>query len=228
MTLNRIKKIIKSLLRIHQKCDFWRKRQINKYIKLHDVAKLQIGCGPYPIKGWLNTDFELEKCKNGVIFLDAGKLFPIPDASFDYIYSEHLFEHLKYTQAKNMLQECFRILKPNGVLRIATPNLQFLVDLYLHPEKDINRSYIEFDAKRSYLPPHPVYAINRFHTTWGHQIIHDPESLTDLLEKAGFRDICRCEMSKSCHAHLNNVENHFKHLKYEYNLVQTMIFEAQR
>ena len=78
--------------------------------------------------------------------MDAGEPFPILDNTIDYVYSEHLFEHLTYKQAKNMLKESYRVLKENGVIRIATPNLQFLIDLYLHPEKDINKSYKSFKA----------------------------------------------------------------------------------
>ena len=34
-----------------------------------------------------------------------------------------------------MLEECFRVLKPGGVLRVGTPDLAFLVNLYREDEK---------------------------------------------------------------------------------------------
>lgn len=223
-----IKRAIRKALFSYRKTDGWRKREVNQYLRGHEVAKLQIGCGPYPLEGWLNTDIVTNLRKGSPIYMDAGKPFPIPDASFDYIYSEHLFEHLTYSQAMNMLKECHRILKPNGVLRIATPNLQFLVDLYLHPEKEVNKKYIEFNAERSGLPSSPIYAINYFHTTWGHKIIYDQVALSRFLEEVGFENICQCEMSKSVHAPLNDVEQHFKFLPYDLNLLETMIIEARR
>ena len=212
----------------YRKTNAWRKKVVCKYLSEHEVAKLQIGCGPYPLEGWLNTDILTNLHKGSPVYMDAGKPFPIPDASFDYVYSEHLSEHLTYCQAMNMLKECYRVLKPNGVLRIATPNLQFLVDLYLHPEKGINKEYIEFNAGRSGLPSLPVYTVNYFHTTWGHQIIYDPETLIRFLEEVGFKGVRQCEMSKSDHAALCDVEQHFKFLKYELNLLETMIVEAKR
>ena len=224
----KIKKAIRLLLFSYRKSAGWRKREVNKYLNNHKVAKLQIGCGPNPLEGWLNTDVSSTLRKGSPMFMDAGEPFPIPDASFDYVYSEHLFEHLTYQQASNMLRECFRILKPNGVIRIATPDLKFLVDLYEHPEKDINKVYIEFNAERSEMPSSPVFAVNYFHTSWGHKIVYDFETLSCFLTEVGFKDISLCEMSKSGHSVLNGVEQHFKFLPYDFNLLETMIVEARR
>lgn len=223
-----IKKFIRIVLLSYRKTNGWRRREVDKYLRGHEVAKLQIGCGPYPMEGWLNTDIMTNLRKGSPIYMDAGKPFPIPNASFDYVYSEHLFEHLTYSEATNMLKECYRILKPNGILRIATPNLQFLVDLYLHPEKELNKKYNELNAERSGMPSSPVYTVNYFHTTWGHKIIYDPMTLSRFLEDVGFKDICQCEMSKSSHEALNGVEQHFKSLQYDFNLLETMIVEARR
>lgn len=206
----------------------WRRKEVERYLSNHAVAKLQIGCGPYPLEGWLNTDLLTNYRKESPFFLDAGKPFPIPDASFDYVYSEHLFEHLTFLQANNMLKECYRILKPGGIIRIATPNLKFLVDLYDHPEKSINKAYLEHDAERSGMPFGPAYTISRFHTSWGHQIIYDPETLTHFLESVGFSNVRPCEVSLSDHEDLCGVEQHFKFLKPEFNLLETMILEACR
>lgn len=224
----KIKRAIRKVLFSYRKTDVWRKKEVGKYLNEHQVAKLQIGCGPYPLEGWLNTDILTNLHKGSPLYMDAGKLFPLPDASFDYVYSEHLFEHLTYQQASNMLKECYRVLKPGGIIRIATPNLKFLVDLYLHPEEGINKEYVKFNAERSGLPSLPVFTVNYFHTNWEHKIIYDPETLAWFLSKVGFKNICPCEMSKSSHAPLCNVEQHFNFLKYEYNLLETMILEAQR
>lgn len=225
---SRIKQAIRFVLFSHRKSDRWRKREVLEYLSSHEVAKLQIGCGPYPLEGWFNTDVLTNLRKGSPVYMDAGEPFPIPSSSFDYVYSEHLFEHLTYSQAANMLNECYRILKPNGVLRIATPNLQFLLDLYLHPEKELNKKYNEFNAERSGMPSSPVYTVSYFHTTWGHKIIYDQMTLSRFLEEVGFKDICQCEMSKSSHAPLNDVEQHFKSLPYDLNLLETMIVEARR
>jgi len=59
------------------------------------------------MSGWLNSDIE-PKLK-GILYLDATQDFPIEDNSFDYIFSEHMIEHITYNDAKRMISECFRI-----------------------------------------------------------------------------------------------------------------------
>lgn len=205
---------------------------INNYLTNHDIVKLQIGCGWNMLPDWLNTDADIDSCKWGATFLDAGKPFPLPDACMDYVFSEHLFEHLTYSQALNMLRECHRVLKPNGVIRIATPNLLFLLDLYQNPEKPINKRYVEWSAngggKTEKLPPTPVYIINKFHTHWGHQIVYDPDTLTELLRQNGFENICQCEIGQSKHEALKDVERHSNTMPEEFCTLETMILEAYK
>ena len=136
----------------------WRKMRIKRYLKSTKVPKLQIGCCKNVLKGWLNTDISL-RCLHG-IYLDAGKRFPFPDSSFNYVYSEHLFEHLNYQQGINMLKESYRILKPDGVIRIATPDFQFLLRLYEEPDNPIHKKYIEYSAKYGDIPTCFSNAVN--------------------------------------------------------------------
>ena len=209
----------------------WRKRLIRRYFAEHDIINLQIGCGPHLLPGWLNTDIAYKSCKAGALYLDAGKPFPFPDNSIDTIFSEHLFEHLKHEQAVNMLKECHRVLKPSGTIRIATPDFQFLTDLYLHPDTPINKGYIEWSAGGGgciKVTPTALYVINKFHTSWGHQIIYDQETLSALLKENGFQNIRSCEIGKSEVPALNNVESHFKHMPYEFYELETMILEADK
>lgn len=204
----------------------WRRWRIRKYLKSTEEPKLQIGCCKNVLKGWLNSDISL-RCLHG-IYLDAGKRFPLWDDSFSYVYSEHLFEHLTYNQGLNMLKESYRILKPGGVIRIATPDLQFLVGLYQNPEKPVHKQYIVFSAKQGGLPADAVYVINRFHTTWGHQIIYDKKTLSALLEQVGFKNVRFCEVGESQYMALTGIEGHFKELGVEFNRLETMVLEATK
>ena len=210
------------------KHDVRRKWRVNRFIRKHNVIKLQLGCWKNIKKGWLNTDKSISGCLGGAIYMDVRKRFLLPDESVDFVYSEHLIEHLTFPEVNNMLNECYRVMKRGGIIRIATPNLNFLVDLYLHPEKDINKRYVELAAKKGHLPQKPVYVINRFHTAWGHQIVYDYETLVELLKSCGFSDICRCGMSKSSSSELCDIEAHFNHMPYEFCCLETMILEAKK
>jgi predicted SAM-dependent methyltransferase len=139
-----------------------------------------------------------------------------------------MVEHLTFNQAQNMLKECYRVMKPGAVMRIATPDLRFLLGLYEDPEKPIHKAYMENSVKNLGMPPTPAYVISRFHTSWGHQIIYDRKTLTQALTEAGFKDITPCEMSESKHQALNDVERHFNFHPYEFIHLETMILEATK
>lgn len=205
---------------------------IQQYLAQESHPKLQIGCGPYRMPGWLNTDISVKACKAGAVYLNAAEAFPLPDNSFDYVYSEHLFEHLMHPHAVNMLKECHRILKDSGTIRIATPDFHFLVDLYLHPEKPENKRYIEWSANGGGytlpIPATPLNVVNKFHTAWGHQIIYSREVLSKLLEENGFGNVRVCEIGHSSKEELNNVESHFNSMPYEFYQLETMILEADK
>lgn len=209
--------------------DVSRRWRVKRYLREHRISKLQLGSGQNLLPGWLNTDKSVPDNWAGAIYIDVRERFPLPDESMDYVYSEHLFEHLNFIQAKNMLKECYRVMKPGGVIRLALPHIEFLLDLYQHPEKDINRRYIEWSAATDgRIPAMPVYVVNRFHTAWGHQIIYDFETLAALLTDFGFKDVIRCEVSKSSHPELCDIEGHFQVMPYDFACLETMIVEARK
>jgi SAM-dependent methyltransferase len=56
---------------------------------------------------------------------------PFPDETFDVVYHSHLLEHIDREGAPGFLQECLRVLKPGGLIRIVVPDLEFLTRRYL-------------------------------------------------------------------------------------------------
>lgn len=190
------------------------RRQVPIYMARENVLHcLHLGCGTNLIPGWLNTDI-LVPVRGEKIYLDATKPYPFADKSFDYIFSEHMFEHLSLKDATNMLLECRRVLKENGVLRITLPDMGFLLDMYFHPEK--YREYLKWCTKK-FLPEveelfpgkYPeVFVINNFYRDWGHQMIYDYKTLEMLLRKCGYKKIKRCEVGESEHVTLRGIEKH--------------------
>ena len=209
--------------------------QISNYLKQYQVKKLQIGSGGTILEGWLNTDLFLENDK--IVFLDAGNLFPIPNDSFDFIYSEHLFEHLTFEQQLNYLHESYRILKPGGKIRIATPNFDFLIALTNKNRNETQHKYViwnynHFLPKMSKVyndePNKEVYVINNYFKAWGHQLIHNIPSLTNLILHVGFKNVTSFDVSKSTDKSLENLEHHMSQLGVEFNILETMILEATK
>jgi predicted SAM-dependent methyltransferase len=111
-----------------------------------------------------------------------------------------MIEHVSFSAGQKMLKECYRVLKPGGRLRIVTPDIIFLLDLYNRDKTDLQRRYIE-GATRMFIPyaPYPddTFVINNFFRDWGHQFIYDAKTLTRCFSTAGFRDVKVCTLNES-------------------------------
>ena len=173
--------------------------------------KLHVGAGLNTLDGWINTDIYANR-KN--VYLDLTKSISFSDDLFDYVYSEHVFEHFSYDECRFILSECFRVMKSNAVLRIATPDLKFLIRLYQETDSKLISDYVEWNAKnfvRSTAPKNAVSVVNNYVRDWGHQFIYDFETLKILLLEVGFVDVAECKILNSDHVALRGLEHVHRH-----------------
>ena len=183
-------------------------RAIEKYFGDHSTRKLHIGCGSHILEDWLNSDYL--PTSQGVVCLDATKPFRLKSGTFDYVFSEHVIEHMAYLQGLQMLSECYRVLKPTGKVRVATPDLQFLIDLGKTDKSELQKDYIIYatDTKTRSAPCYAdTFVINSFMGSWGHKFIYDEITLRRSLEEVGFTEVSKCELSESDDEELRNLEN---------------------
>lgn len=179
------------------------------------TPRVNVGCGSTPTPGWVNLDNSLtvKLARVPVLgaalaamprgsergrFVRAARETPIQwavatrlpflDRTMELVYSSHMFEHLNRDQATRFLHEAFRVLRPNGLLRLVVPDLKKLVDKYLQTG--------DADAfvKATLLPPPPMQ-------TWtsriaialvghrGHAWMYDAASLRDCVASAGFTEV---------------------------------------
>lgn len=137
---------------------------------------LDVGCGAgdylnlMRTRGWdvEGIDFDVEAAKNASerfgVKVYSGELedMDYPDRCFDAITMNHLIEHV--FQPVKLLQECRRILKPNGCLVIITPNSSSM-------------GHLKFTKDwRGLEPPRHLH-------------IFSSPSLKLLATKAGFKDV---------------------------------------
>lgn len=163
---------------------------VSRYMKEHAVRKLQIGAHVCALAGWLNTDLYPQSLTG--VSLDATKTFPLPDESFDYVFSEHQLEHIAYSEGVAMLRECRRILRPGGKVRLAVPSLDRLVELVKPTRTDLQERYIRYSSEcfwPSVESPGPCFAFNSAFMYWGHKFIYDEATLRYTLEATGFTQI---------------------------------------
>lgn len=184
------------------------KKLVRDYFQATTTPKLHVGCGTNVVPQWLNCD--LFPSSLHVVHLDAVRPFPFPDSSFDFIFSEHMIEHVTFLSGQGFLRECFRVLKPGGVIRIATPDLAFLCNLYSSNKSQLQKDYLVW-ATKSFLgwadDSVDTHVINNFVRDWGHQYIYDDKVLSGSLKKAGFTGLRKCRLGESEHEALAGLEN---------------------
>ena len=199
-----------------------RRGQIARYLREHEARKLQLGAGEHPLPGWLNTDLHDYGRPEELVYLDARRPFPLPDASFDFVFSEHMLEHLSYAEGLQCLRECLRVLRPGGRIRIATPSLERLVQLYGSELTDVQRRYLRWAVDsfvRETDAPLPGFVVNNFMHAWGHRFVYDRDTLRHALEAAGFVEV---EDGR-----VGELEQHLQN-EPDFNEYETIVLEAHR
>src|ERR1700722_2061145 len=147
-------------------------RMFRVYCRDNAVRKLHLGCENIFLPGWFNTDKYPRH--SWAAYCNATGNFPFPDESFDRVFSEHMIEHIDFNSGLKMLSECYRVLKPGGRIRIATPDLDKVFALKA-PLTELERSYIKYQISEieGAIDVQPSFVINRMMRAWGHTFIYD-------------------------------------------------------
>jgi predicted SAM-dependent methyltransferase len=206
------------------------KKLLADYLNKPGAKLLHMGCGRNRFDGWFNTDILQDYPDVG--YVDAAQPFKMPSNLFDYAFSEHMIEHIPWPAGQNMLSELCRVLKPGGVVRIATPDLKQILALAAQQLDTTQQKYLAWSRDR--YSKHisgtdgPI-VINNFFYSWGHAFIYDFDCMKAAMELAGLRDVKRCLVGQSDHAPLAGRENHGAIIGNDFsNLYETMVVEATK
>ncbi len=124
---------------------------------------LNLGGGSNTIDGGLTVDLD----PRADSYADVTKKLPFADASFDLILLEEVIEHVDKERGLALLRECHRILAPGAVIRIATPDFDWM-------SAGVVDGSVECDLVNSIFYEH------------GHRYIYSRSELLDAIKKAGF------------------------------------------
>lgn len=159
------------------------------------LVKLNLACGSNYLDGWVNIDIDSDVAD---LELDLTQPLPYADGSVCYIYAEHFIEHIDQPSALSFLRECKRVMANNGVLRLSTPSLYFLI---------VN--YMEYNISTwgdLWMPATRAHMVNEGMRSWGHQFVYDSDELTRLAFEAGFNKIHFETWQSSEHDCLKGIE----------------------
>lgn len=92
---------------------------------------LNLACGSKVSRhgDWTNVDFRSPV--DEVIEMNILRGLSFPDATFDAVYSAQFIEHLTPSEGEKVLRDVARVMKPGGVIRLVTPDLEELARTYL-------------------------------------------------------------------------------------------------
>jgi predicted SAM-dependent methyltransferase len=95
---------------------------------------LNLGCGITFDERWTNIDFG----STGPAVMAHNLLEGIPcaDSSFEVVYHSHMLEHFPKDKAPELLHECYRVLKPGGIIRVVIPDLEQAALNYIQYMRD--------------------------------------------------------------------------------------------
>lgn len=154
-------------------------------------VQLHLGSGPQALPGWINIDNLPYPGVDLVWDLAHG----IPFRGARIIFAEHFIEHLTFAQAEQLVSNCRAVLRDDGILRLSTPNLDWVM----------RTSYVSGD------PMQDCFTINRAFHGWGHQFLYNFTALENLLQRCGFETVQRFGYGESDTPALRGIERHEKY-----------------
>lgn len=173
------------------------------------AERLHIGSGPEILAGWVNIDNVRYPGVDVVLDVTGG--LPFKDVRF--IFAEHFIEHLDLNAAMYLLRECRRVMRDDGVLRLSTPNLDW-----------VWATHYRVDAPEA-SAVEGCFRLNRAFRAWGHQFLYNEASLRALLHDAGFATVTRCAYGESAHPELRGIERHARDADFG-DVTDILIMEA--
>ncbi len=172
------------------------------------MKKLNLGCGTQVPDGWINVDYALgarltkipffgafnKKTKmfnlnwdNKIYIHNLTKKFPWAASSIDVVYTSHTLEHFTKEEGYRLLQECHRVLRKNGIIRIVVPDLESIVagymDGYIPADDFVEKLGVlygfghENNPIKKWLSPFFQFP---------HKCMYDSQRLIEILNEIGF------------------------------------------
>lgn len=148
----------------------------------NEAVNLHLGCGSINHPNFINIDGLPSPHIHYIRAIDD--LSPFKENSVDLIYASHCLEHFPYATVPKVLDEWFRVLKHDGILRLSVPDFDLLLKIYYAHGNDINNIVGPLMGGQD-------YKFN-FHMT-----VFNKASLTDLLILTGFKHVSEWQPGSS-------------------------------
>jgi predicted SAM-dependent methyltransferase len=165
------------------------KNQVRDLAGRHNLL-LHLGCGNALLRGWLNLDcYPPPAGEAEILTLDLRRGLPLATNSVAALFSEHFLEHLPFEIVRSVvLPEIRRVLQPEGKIRIGVPNGEYFIEQYIAARTGAQDMVFQRESGNKT----PMVMLNEIAHGHGHFFVYDFETLSNLLNTAGFVNIRRC------------------------------------
>jgi predicted SAM-dependent methyltransferase len=165
------------------------------------MVKLNLGCGKRDFgSDWVHID------GGDFPHLHSHNIEKLDyrDKSVDLIYASHVIEYFDRREILSVLKEWKRVLKIDGVLRIAVPDFYQIAKLYLVDSYDLKKFLGPLYGKISMEIVH--MNDNRFKESKivYHKTVYDFDNLKELLEEVGFRNVNKYDWRETEHSEFDD------------------------
>ncbi len=160
--------------------------------QIESRPRLHVGCGDKHLEGWINIDQQQLPGVDVVADVTRGLRFSDVEA----VYAEHFLEHLPITAVLDFFLESHRMLAADGVLRLSTPNLDWVWTTHYRLEAS--------PAEKAAM----AVNLNRAFHGWEHRFLWNREMLGRTLEACGFKDLTWHRYGESERKLLRGLERH--------------------
>lgn len=175
-------------------------------------TKVHLGCGRNYIPGWVNID--LFTAVKADVYADLMSL-PFQQESVDVLYCSHLLEHVQRRMVVATLSYWRGLLKSGGILRLAVPDFQAVVEWYSRGRR--------LDDVMGLL-----YGGQTMHKNC-HFVAFDQLTLERDLRAAGFETVRFWDWRKTEHAQYDDYSQcYLPHMDKEHGLLMSLNMEAVR
>jgi predicted SAM-dependent methyltransferase len=141
----------------------------------------------------------------------------------DLIYASALFQYFDYEQGLQALTEWYRVLKPDGLLRISTVDFDKLLQVYDKSGKDIDKIIGPIYGK-IYVNNDTLDTDKTYHTA-----VYTQTKLLKVLKKAGFEKIEPYDWKNSIHAEYDDQsQSYYPHMDKENGIHIMQNWEATK
>ena len=173
--------------------------------------KLHLGCGDKHIDGYINIDCRYLPQVDEI--QDVSILRKYKNESIEVIYASHVLEHFSRWDYMSVLNRWYDLLKPNGILRIAVPDFEAIVNHYIK-NKDLR-------VISGLLYGGQDYENNFHHWVW------DFETLKKELEQIGFKNIYKYDWTTTDHSKIDDYsQSYLPHLDKKDGMLMSLNVEA--